>query len=102
MPTIYRERISSFESDCCKPGVECEEDEVDAGHDANVSTQPAVELQSLWRSLRRSQRSRCVSKIVDYLLAHGNPRERALALEHLTKAQQLEEGDLQVMCHRIE
>ena len=39
---------------------------------------------------------------VDYLLAHGNPRERVLALEHLTKAQELEEGDLQVMCHRIE
>lgn len=96
--SLGADRFPSYESDCCRPGVECEEeDEEEAGrghsHEHLGHSGAAGGGASKPVSLTETQTTQSLLEQMDYLVAHGTERERALAIEYLTKALEEQQVD---------
>ena len=90
--SLGADRFPPFESACCRPGVECEEDKVGTGHDDHSEHKGAAHAVSTPVAFTEMQSTQSLEEQMDYLVAHGNARERALALDYISKAQELAEA----------
>jgi G3E family GTPase len=100
------DRFPQFESDCCKPGAKCEEEAAGrpghadhpghgTSHGRGSSVAGGGGGASKPVALTQTAPTESVMEQLEYLMAHGNQRERALAAEYLSRvAKGVEEAGL--------
>ena len=80
------DRFPAYESDCCRPGVECEEEHEEDEEDEEQKRRHRLGRGAKSVSLTQTHATQSLQQQMEHLEAHGSEREQALARAYRTQA----------------